>query len=851
MSIESRKHQYGTVFGHWKILDTLGTGSRGRTAVFRLQHKESVWGESVVKVVNLIEERGTFDSLPDNRKKEYEAALRSCTDKADIEVQFMDRLKGNTHIVDYADHTFEDWTDDSTFGRDMLIRMELLRDLRKDIISGKEFSEPEIIKIGQDICKALVLCHRKDILHRDIKPENIFVNADGNYKLGDFGISRILDQCPGSVASTDIGTPEYAAPEQGFGDYDHRVDIYSLGIVLYELSNGNKLPFATSSYVAHHEIARRMKGERLPVPSGVSSKLATVILKACAYSKHDRFQSADELLSALDSLCLPSVQTTATEAVVTEHESISHVVAGKSLGAHDTIPAASIGHIKEVSKEQDAVVAGQALPDSQIQPIPMDTGYSLPIDLLKRSPDSTRDASSESRKIARAIHDVLQGFELAARILNVESGITSTVFDLEFEENTAYSIKALVGNQLEVVLGRSHIRTERLDNEPNMARIIVPNESSDTVCLREVIDTHDFYKEAMVLPIGMGKTTDGAVCLRDITKLPHLLVGGMAGSGKSSFLHSILISLIMRESPAELKLLLVDTKANEFNVYKDIPHLLTPMISNPTSAIAALEWLHREMMKRYEVMSAADARSLDAYNTQMTKVGNKPLPRIVYVVDEFEDFMRILPQKAEELVCRIAQMGRPVGIHLILSTQNVDPDVYTGLIKANFPSRVAFRVNSARASRIVIDKAGAEELIHPGDMIVSCFPDEKLIPARSCYVSMNEIEGVISFLKNRYPSDYDEKVATGIDNLTPDLFANAAPEDIKKSPLYSKAVETILEVGYASVSIIQRKLKLGYSLAALIMDALEAEKIVGPFNGSASRKVLITKEEWTSHPTHK
>lgn len=311
MSIQSRSHQYGTVFENWQILDLLGQGSNGKTAVFRLKRIDSHRGQSALKVVNLIEDRGDYEALPALLKKEYEAAREECKNSALQEVDMMADFQGNTTIVDYPDHKFVDWTDESGFGCDMLIRMELLKDLRGEIRSGKAFTESEIIKIGIDICQALILCHGNGIIHRDIKPENIFVNRNGNYKLGDFGISRILDASPLAVASTGIGTPPFMAPEQISGKYDRRVDIYSLGLVLYELSNQSRLPFARTAYVTHEDIARRMAGVQLPSPVAASEGLAKIILKACAYKADDRYQTAQEFLAALSALGNVSVSQVA------------------------------------------------------------------------------------------------------------------------------------------------------------------------------------------------------------------------------------------------------------------------------------------------------------------------------------------------------------------------------------------------------------------------------------------------------------------------------------------------------------------------------------------------------------
>lgn len=300
MSIDSRKNQYGTVFGHWQIDKPIGSGSNGKTAVYKLRRKGSTWGEcSAMKVIPLIEQYGNKENLPAFIAEEYEDFAAERTSTAEEEVRIMDSVKGNTNIVDYADHVIVDWVDENSFGRDMLIRMELLQDLRGQMQQGKQFAEAEIIKIGRDICAALVLCHGKDILHRDIKPENIFYNKDGNYKLGDFGISKILDACSGRTANTGVGTPAYAAPEQGTSGYTTQVDIYSLGLVLYELANDNFLPFVTTRYVSDEQMRKAIKRrleEDIPVPANASEGLRSVIMKACSRDPQSRYQNAQELL---------------------------------------------------------------------------------------------------------------------------------------------------------------------------------------------------------------------------------------------------------------------------------------------------------------------------------------------------------------------------------------------------------------------------------------------------------------------------------------------------------------------------------------------------------------------------
>ena len=316
MSIESRSQHYGSIFGNWHIGKKLGSGSNGQSAVFELYRDHEGWREySALKVISLIEERGIQDTMPLFQRNDYSTASKALRSQAEQEVRLMDQVRGKTNIVDYLDHKFFEWSDETGFGTDLLIRMELLTDLRSQMKKGR-LAEQEIIKIGRDLCQALVICHGKEILHRDIKPENIFVSEDGDYKLGDFGVSRILSNSSAALASTGIGSPAYSAPEQFIGNYDHRVDIYSLGLVLYELCNGNRLPFARSQYITKDEIQIRLAGTPLPAPGAepagdpyrtmpadcaapLDPRLSRIILKACAFDPRGRYQSAREMLEDL------------------------------------------------------------------------------------------------------------------------------------------------------------------------------------------------------------------------------------------------------------------------------------------------------------------------------------------------------------------------------------------------------------------------------------------------------------------------------------------------------------------------------------------------------------------------
>lgn len=308
MSVSDKSIQYSKVFGDWTIQNEIARGSRG-TVVYQIVRK--VWGieeTCALKAIPIISERGNYNSLSDCRKDEYQKALSERVEHTRSEVQLMSKVRCHTNIVNYFDYRVVEWENYNGFGCDLLIRMELLHNLRSELMRGRIYSEAEVIQIGRDICLALVACHKKDILHRNIKPENIFFNDDGDYKLGGFSIAEIIHL--GSYAGNAVGTPAYIAPEQLSGKYDMKVDVYGLGLVLYELINQNHLPFSESSYATSNDVEKRIRAKTLPAPRDASPALAEVILKACAYEPTDRYQSAQEMLNALNQIYIPSNLTT-------------------------------------------------------------------------------------------------------------------------------------------------------------------------------------------------------------------------------------------------------------------------------------------------------------------------------------------------------------------------------------------------------------------------------------------------------------------------------------------------------------------------------------------------------------
>jgi len=337
--------------------------------------------------------------------------------------------------------------------------------------------------------------------------------------------------------------------------------------------------------------------------------------------------------------------------------------------------------------------------------------------------------------------------------------------------------------------------------------------------------------------------------------LPLILIAGTTGSGKSVCMNSIIISLLYKSSPDDVQLIMVDPKMVELGIYNGIPHLLIPVVTDPKKAAGSLQWAVTEMMRRYKAMSDAGVRDLESYNSiiESQEVDGQKLPQVVVIIDELADLMLVAAKEVEESICRIAQMGRAAGIHLIIATQRPSADVITGLMKANIPSRIAFAVASAMESRIILDTQGAEKLVGKGDMLYAPIGNGKPRRVQGCYVSDSEVEAVASYVKSNYVTSYDQQVMEEIEkkaaqSANKGSSATAEPEatetEMEGDEMLPAAVDVILETGQASVSMLQRRLKLGYARAARIVDEMEEKGIVGPFVGSKPRAILVTKEQW-------
>ena len=476
-----------------------------------------------------------------------------------------------------------------------------------------------------------------------------------------------------------------------------------------------------------------------------------------------------------------------------------------------------------------------------------------PIDLLKMPSGASGDGTAEMRENSRRLNETLASFKIEAHIINVTRGPSVTRYEVELEKGVRLSKLTTAADDIALSLGATGVRIAAVPGRISVVGIEVPNRAVTPVTLREVIDSDEFNKSKSKSSFAVGKDIGGTCIVGNIAKLPHMLIAGTTGSGKSVCMNSIIISLLYKASPDDVKLIMIDPKMVELGIYNGIPHLLIPVVTDPKKAAGSLQWAVVEMMRRYKAMSDAGVRDLESYNSiiESQEVEGSKLPQVVVIIDELADLMLVAAKEVEESICRIAQMGRAAGIHLVIATQRPSADVITGLMKANIPSRIAFSVASAMESRIILDTQGAEKLVGKGDMLYAPIGNGKPRRVQGCFVSENEVEAVASYVKSNFVSNYDQQVMEEIEKKaaqTGNKPSAGDPEptnnELDGDEMLPDAVDVILETGQASVSMLQRRLKLGYARAARIVDEMEQKGIVGPYAGSKPRTILITKEQW-------
>lgn len=488
------------------------------------------------------------------------------------------------------------------------------------------------------------------------------------------------------------------------------------------------------------------------------------------------------------------------------------------------------------------------------------------VELLQTSPKiSNAGVRAELKESAERLVDTLSSFSIDVQIINIVRGPSVTRFEIQIQRGVKFSRITALSDDIALSLGADTVRIAPIPDKLAVG-IEVPNKTVQMVALRDVIGSRAFEQSKANLSVALGKDITGTSQVIDLAKMPHLLIAGTTGSGKSVCINSILISLLYKSSPEDVRLIMIDPKIVELGNYNGIPHLLIPVVTDPKKASGALSWAVSEMERRYALFAATGVRDLEDYNQtvrqQLEQQANEPdiqidgeeaaparrlevLPQIVIVIDELADLMMVAAKEVETSICRIAQKARAAGMHLVVATQRPSTDIITGLMKSNIPSRIAFAVASQVESRIILDTAGAEKLIGKGDMLYSPISLNKPLRIQGCFVSTEEIERVIAHVKQSGNVEYSQEIINHIErqaesDSSGDGFHGADDED----DLLPEAITIVVESGQASVSMLQRRLKLGYARAARLVDQMEQRGIVGPFEGSKPRKVLLSREDW-------
>jgi S-DNA-T family DNA segregation ATPase FtsK/SpoIIIE len=480
--------------------------------------------------------------------------------------------------------------------------------------------------------------------------------------------------------------------------------------------------------------------------------------------------------------------------------------------------------------------AQATIPVEESPPHPASAPAQPPIEIFRPAAKGTGPALDHEQVAAR-IEETLASFNVRARVVGHHSGPVVTQFDIQPERGVKVKSITSLQNDLALALAAPTIRIQAPVPGRPVVGIEIPNASASTVSLRELLEHESFQKMTSPLSVVLGKDVAGKPAVIDLAKMPHLLIAGATGSGKSVCVNVLVSCLLYRNSPEDVRLMMVDPKMVELTVYNGVPHLLSPVVTQMDKVVGVLQWALREMERRYQLFADTTVRNVQRYNEKMGTAGRQKLPYIVLIIDELADLMMVAPEDVEDAVCRLAQLARAAGIHLVIATQRPVVDVVTGLIKANFPARIAFAMTSQVDSRTILDMAGAEKLLGRGDMLYLPGDAPKPVRLQGAHVSDQEIERLVEFWQ-RAP------LQAAIDRIAAEEFVEAekAASEVKDD-LLEEAIRTVREFQHASVSLLQRRLRIGYARAARLMDQLEERGIVGPADGSKQRPVLPPTED--------
>jgi S-DNA-T family DNA segregation ATPase FtsK/SpoIIIE len=472
------------------------------------------------------------------------------------------------------------------------------------------------------------------------------------------------------------------------------------------------------------------------------------------------------------------------------------------------------------------------------------TDYEFPPLSLLREPEKPSPMMEEAlERTAKKLIDTLNSFGVEAKIVDYSKGPTITRYELQPKAGVKISKITNLVDDIALNLAATGVRIEPIPGKTAIG-IEVPNEFQSKVNIREVIGTVEFSRFGSKLAFAVGKDIAGKPVIADIARMPHLLIAGSTGSGKSVCINTLITSILYKSAPHEVKLVMVDPKVVELGVYNGIPHLLIPVVTDPRKAAGALQWAVVEMTNRYKLFADNNVRDIKSYNLHARENDMEELPQIVIIIDELADLMMVAPSEVEDSICRLAQMARAAGMHLVIATQRPSVDVITGLIKANIPSRISFAVSSYVDSRTIIDMGGAEKLLGRGDMLYYPMGASKPQRVQGAFVDDREVEKIVSFVKNQNDeAEYNQDVIEQIENAGERQMANEN-RGSEADELLPQAVEMAIEAGQASVAMYQRRLKIGYQRAARLIDQMEQRKIIGQFEGTKPREVLITRAQW-------
>jgi len=505
----------------------------------------------------------------------------------------------------------------------------------------------------------------------------------------------------------------------------------------------------------------------------------------------------------------------------------------------------SLFSLQEVEKEDKT----KAVLNLQHTMVVEEDNYEIPpIDLLgKGSKKMNKTSSKQVTEKAQLLQRTLHSFGVSAKVVDYSVGPAITRFELKPAEGVRVSKIANLADDIALNLAAETIRIEAPIPGKQAVGIEIPNKEKESVPLRDVIESDEFRSNKSKLTVGLGKDVAGQVVLTDISKMPHLLIAGSTGSGKSVCINTLIASILYNAKPSEVKLIMVDPKVVELSVYNGIPHLLIPVVTDPRKAAGALAWAVQEMDNRYNLFAEKGVRDLKGYNAALEKEhsDSAKMPQMVIIVDELADLMMVASKEVEDAICRLAQKARAAGMHLVIATQRPSVDVITGLIKANIPSRIAFAVSSQIDSRTILDQVGAEKLLGKGDMLFYPASASKPTRIQGAFVSDDEVEKIVDFIKSNGVAHYDEDILEEIDksNKSEGQIEEEKEED-DMDPFLMDAIDLCVEIGQASTSFIQRRFKVGYARAGRIIDQMEARGIISGYEGSKPRRILITPERW-------